>query len=396
MKRCLLRFDPKYLVSTFVLSTKLRIETPTTVSRLTSTVPSAIAVLEINGPSALDYAKRCWRPNQGDNNLQINAIRFGFTRCDGLEQGESIVICRTGECRVEIHCHGGRMASDAILRKLVLCGALEQPANLGRFVRSTDEIAFEAQQDLLLATTLRTTSILLDQFRGSLGLELDTIKSMMIAGNTAEAIRRLTQLNARAELGRHLIEPWQVVLAGPPNSGKSSLLNMLLGYSRAIVHEQAGTTRDLLEERSSFDGWPIELVDGAGIRTATDAIESTGIEQTLQRIATADCTLLLVDRVTGWTQTHDQILNHCSGSVVLVNTKSDLTRVGDHERLNSIPDSITMRVDTSSVTGDGVKELMNSVVSILVPQPLLPGHPVPFRQRHRDMIKDLIRRAADR
>lgn len=372
------------------MSTKNPNDTPTTVSRLTSSVPSAIAVLEINGASALDFAKRCWRPNQGDNTLRINAIRFGFTRCDGLEQGESIVICRTGECRVEIHCHGGRMASDAILRKLVSCGAIEQPANLRGLVRSTDEIASEAQQDLLLATTLRTTSILLDQFRGSLGLELDTIKSMLIASNTAEATRRLTQLNTRSELGRHLIEPWRVVLAGPPNSGKSSLLNRLLGYSRAIVHEQAGTTRDLLEERSSFDGWPIELVDGAGIRTATDAIEAIGIEQTLQRIATADCTLLLVDRTTGWTQAHDQILDHCSGRVVLVNTKSDLNRVGVNVQLGHIPQPITMRVDTSSVTGDGLKELMNSVVSMLVPQPLLPGDPVPFRQRHRDMIKDLI------
>ena len=378
------------------MSTKLLIETHTIVARLTSTVPSAIAVLEINGPSALDYANRCWRPNQGDNNLQINAIRFGFTRCDNLEQSESIVICRTGESRVEIHCHGGRMASDAILRKLIHCGAIEQPANRGWFVRSTDEIASEAQQDLLLATTLRTTSILLDQFRGSLGLELDTIKSTMIAGNTAEAIRRLTQLNARAELGRHLIEPWQVVLAGPPNSGKSSLLNMLLGYSRAIVHEQAGTTRDLLEERSSFDGWPIELVDGAGIRTARDAIEATGIELTLQRIATADCTLLLVDRATGWTHAHDQILDHCSGRVVLVNTKSDLIRVDTNVQGSPIPDSITMQVDTSSVTGAGLKELMNTVVSSLVPQPPLPSDPVPFRQRHRDMINDLIRRAADR
>ncbi len=383
---------------TNALSTKHPNDTPTTVSRLTSRVPSAIAVLEINGPSAVDFAKRCWRPNRGDENLQIDAIRFGFTRCDvtrcdGLEQGESIVICRTGESRVEIHCHGGRMASDAILRKLVFCGAIEQPANLRRFVRSTDEIASEAQQDLLHATTLRTTAILLDQFRGSLGLELDTIKSMLIASNTTEAIRRLTQLNARAEPGRHLIEPWRVVLAGPPNSGKSSLLNMLLGYSRAIVHEQAGTTRDLLEERSSFDGWPIELVDGAGIRMATDAIETIGIEQTLQRIATADCTLLLVDQTTGWTQTHDQILAHSSGRVVLVNTKSDLNTVDANatDSLNSsIPDSITMRVDTSSVTGAGLKELMNTVVSILVPQPLLPGDPVPFRQRHRDRIRDLI------
>ena len=287
------------------------------------------------------------------------------------------------------------MASDAILRNLVSCGAVEQPASLRRIEGSTDEIASEAQQDLLLATTLRTTCILLDQYRGSLSRELASIKSMLMSGNTADAKRRLTQLSDRSELGRHLTEPWRVVLAGPPNSGKSSLLNMLLGYSRAIVHEQAGTTRDLLEERSSFDGWPIELVDGAGIRTATDAIEATGVEQTLQRIATSDCVLLLVDHTTGWTETHDQILNHCLGRVVLVNTKSDLRAVADsfNEESSRIPTAITMRVDTSSLTGIGLEELMNAVVSILVPKPILPGDPVPFRHRHREILADMWRAA---
>jgi len=371
------------------LSTNVCNDTPTTVSRLTSAVPSAIAVLEINGPLALDFVTRCWRPNQGDANLQINAIRYGFTQFDSLAHGESIVVCRTAEHCVEIHCHGGRLASEAILRELVACGALEQPVTFRFSADDNDEIVSEAREDLLRASTLRTTAILLDQLRGSLSQELHSIRSLLIEKDLFQATKRLSQLSARSQLGSHLVEPWRVVMAGPPNSGKSSLLNMLLGYTRAIVHEQAGTTRDLLAERSSFDGWPIELVDGAGIRTATDAIEATGIEQTLERIASADCTLLLVDCITRWTETHHQILTHCSEKVILVVTKSDLIGVDTLEsddRTRDIPKSITTRVDTSSVTGTGLKELMNAVVSFLVPQTLSKGDPVPFRQRHRDIL----------
>jgi tRNA modification GTPase len=362
---------------------------PTTVSRLTSSAPSAIAVLEIDGPLALDFANRCWRPNRGDQVLQLDAIRYGFTRSDCNHSGESIVVCRTGDCRVEIHCHGGRIASETILRTLLSFGAIEQSTTQSRAAEDFDLIGSEARDDLRLATTQRTTAILLDQLRGVLKRELAEIQSLRSLGNTDKAKERLVQLESRSELGRHLIEPWRVVLAGPPNSGKSSLLNLLLGYSRAIVHAQAGTTRDLLSERSSFDGWPIELVDGAGIRTATDAIEAAGIEGTLQRIASADCTLLLMDGSTGWTETHAQILNHCTAKVVFVVTKCDLPDA-EHSELNDGLNAISRSnpdwVYTSSVTGLGMNELMKKVVSVLVPTPVVAGDAVPFRQRHCDII----------
>ena len=358
-------------------------------SRLTSSALSAIAVLEIRGPLALDFVKQCWRPNQGDDGLQIDAIRYGFTRSDSKAQGESIVVCRTGDYRVEIHCHGGRLASESILQSLISFGAIEQPAKLSFAADHCDTIAMEAREDLLLAATQRTTAILLDQFRGALRREFENIQSMWTSGNIEEATRRLERLNSRSQVGSHLIDPWRVVLAGPPNSGKSSLLNLLLGYSRAIVHDQAGTTRDLLAERSSFDGWPIELVDGAGIRTASDAIESAGIESSLHRISTADCTLLTIDGSIGWTETHTRILDHCTGKVVFVFTKCDLTSEAQPE-LGNVPKSIAVsnqeRVYTSSVTGSGLNELMNTVVSVLIPSPINAGEAVPFRQRHREFI----------
>ena len=197
------------------MSTTVCDDTPTTVSRLTSAAPSAIAVLEINGPLALEFVKRCWRPNQGDANLQINAIRYGFSQFHGIAHGESIVVCRTAENCVEIHCHGGRLASEAILRGLVDCGACEQPAELRCSAADNNPIVSEAREDLLRASTLRTTAILLDQMRGALSRELNLIRSLLMERDIFQATKRLTQLNDRSQLGSHLVEPWRVVLVVP-------------------------------------------------------------------------------------------------------------------------------------------------------------------------------------
>ena len=91
-----------------------------------------------------------------------------------------------------------------------------------------------------------------------------------------------------APLGLHLARPWQVVVAGPPNVGKSSLINALAGYPRAIVHWAPGTTRDAVTVETVLDGWPVELCDTAGLRTAGDAVERAGIELARRKMAQAE------------------------------------------------------------------------------------------------------------
>ena len=100
-------------------------------------------------------------------------------------------------------------------------------------------------------------------------------------------------------IGRHLTRPWQVVLTGPPNTGKSSLLNAILGYSRAIVDPTAGTTRDVVTAVTALDGWPVEISDTAGIRATNAAVEQAGIRLAEQRIADADLVVLVLDACSG-------------------------------------------------------------------------------------------------
>ena len=136
------------------------------------------------------------------------------------------------------------------------------------------------------APTLRAAAVLLDQSHGAF--------ASAVAG-CLEDLSQLPRLAALAAVGRHLVEPWQVVLAGPPNVGKSSLINALAGFERSVVAPVAGTTRDVVTVRVAFDGWPVELSDTAGLRDSGEALEAEGIARTKSRLASADLVVWVMD-----------------------------------------------------------------------------------------------------
>ncbi|MCU0708949.1 MAG: GTP-binding protein [Pirellula sp.] len=352
----------------------------TIVTRLTSTAPAAIAVLEVRGPNAHSMIQKHWQAAHGSPNLDINRIRYGYFRTlpgENTQAGESLVVVRRGDDRFELHCHGGQAASTAIIRSLIAAGAIEESRRSWLQKEVAGLRAVEATEDLLMATTQRTASILLDQARGALDRAWNAIEQKVTEGQTAQASERCHALLRYAEVGLHLLNPWRIVLCGPPNVGKSSLLNRLLGYTRAVVHTEAGTTRDLLAESSSIDGWPVTLIDSAGVRESDHALESQGIERARQAIATADRLLLLIDPEEGWTEEHQSIWQSHSGKCLLVQTKSDkISTMSSPSKLPAAASAL------SAVTGDGIEELMQTIAKSLVPDPPPSGAAIPFRSWH--------------
>jgi tRNA modification GTPase len=366
-------------------------ERSTVAIRLTSMVPAAIAVIEVAGPRALEIVGEHWRPHVGSTSLEIHAIRYGTFRATAMTggtalgtavPGESIVVHRSAVDRVELHCHGGIMAADSILRTLECAGVMIATSAdwIAREVR--EPIEAEAIEDLQRATTVRTARVLIDQQRGALRRSFEQIDALMKQAEWRAALTAIEELMHFGDLGGHLVRPWRVVLCGPPNVGKSSLLNRLLGYTRAIVHEQAGTTRDLLSESTSIDGWPVELIDSAGVRCATDAIESQGIARARSAIEQSDRVLLLVDPIQGWTDEHQAIWEQHAPRALIVQTKRDLS-------ISPVwPNDFQVKpLAVSASTGEGIETLMARLSERLVPVVPRPGQAVPFRARHMETLE---------
>lgn len=365
-------------------------------------------MIEFRGSYAAEWIQEHWSPSfavrAASNHLESSApsasgvelkqdsIRFGLFSASGLSArndghgvaGEAVVLCRTGSHRYELHCHGGLAAANIVVQCLEDAGF--EPDNRRGLGNATEESAidYQAIEDLQRAVSLETASLLMDQSRGALSKAVRTLIALINEGETKKAADFIWDLNRWAELGTHLVEPWKIVLAGPPNSGKSSLLNAILGYQRAIVHEQAGTTRDLLAEHTSIGGWPVVIVDSAGVRETVDQIEGAGIAASFVAVGSADCLLLLVPPELGWQTEHDAILSSYRGDrVIVVETKSDL---GNVKGLSVNYPSIA----TSVAEPQSIERLLNEVEKALVPYAPPSGTAIPFRREHVDAFQAVL------
>ena len=353
-------------------------ESATVAAQLTPAGRSAIAVVAAAGPRAERAVDACFQAANGQRlaDQPVNAIRFGRWGGDG---GEELVVCRcTGEDQlaswVEIHCHGGRAAVRAVLDDLVANGCQEIDWREWGLRASPAVITAEAEAALADALTERTAAVLLDQRDGALATEVRHAIAALERGDTILAGDVVNALLERSALGSHLTTPWRVVLAGPPNVGKSSLMNAIVGYQRAIVFDQPGTTRDVVTATTAIDGWPVQLSDTAGIRDATDRLEAAGVEHARQTLAEADLVLAVAEAggesESGW----ETIESQAPAGVPVVRIISKADQVEDAAAL---PRGLI----TSAVTGAGIETLLDAIAAALVPSEPDDGAGVPFTNR---------------
>jgi tRNA modification GTPase len=286
----------------------------------------------------------------------------------GIDSFEEVVLRRRGPEWLEVHCHGGAAVVQTVQASLAQqgCRAVSWQDWIAR--QSADPIATAAHMALANVRTERTAMILLDQYHGALGQAIESTRRTLTAHDRPLAARQIESLLAHAATGLHLTEPWRVVLAGPPNVGKSSLMNALLGYCRAIVHPTPGTTRDVVRAITAIEGWPVELSDTAGLRSGGEAIEQAGIELARRQLAEADLVLLVSDLTHPWSDSLQALLASQPDALVIHN-KADLK--GD---VASRPAGLA----TSALSGQGIDTLIRRVAEGLVPSPPRVGDAVPF------------------
>ena len=335
----------------------------------------AVAVVLVEGAEAAAIVDRCFHSASGKplSDYPLGDIAFGRWLSTS---GEELVVCRRSEERVEIHCHGGKAAVAAVLEALASAGCEAVSWADWGDERGENRIQTQAIEALARATTERTAAILLDQYDGALGGEIQAVVRQLENdddASLAEAQAALNALQAKAAIGRHLTEPFRIVLAGRPNVGKSSLINALAGYRRSIVFDQPGTTRDVVTARAALDGWPVELADTAGIRHAKDPLERVGVQRAERSLAEADVRVLVFDRSCAWSF-EDQALLQTWPDAVVVHNKADLPAVDAPLRPASI--------ETSATTKNGIDRLIQAIVARLAPESPAPGAAVPFDESH--------------
>jgi len=293
---------------------------------LTSSTPGAIGVIELTGPNASRWVLEHFRSVTGKtvNHWPVAITRFGHWKLDA-QHAEELIVVRHSADTFEIHCHAG-MVVQAILAQLATLGANIDPPDT--LATPTLQLTLEQQAEhcLLRATTETTAAILLDQYRGALRKDLSEILNLLSHPAILPAMERLKQLLSYASAGAHLVEPWQVQLAGPPNVGKSSLLNCILGFQRTIVHNSAGTTRDLVQATTALGGWPVCFTDSAGIRSDEELseAETLGIDRALAAAQKMDLIALVLEPSQGLTASHQLFLDRFPEKILLILNQIDL------------------------------------------------------------------------
>lgn len=366
------------------------ITTPTTAAVLTPAARGAIATVSVQGPEAVAMADRFFTSlgKISVRKANVGRILVGHWQAEGEPIGEELVVAKLADDTVEIHCHGGVQASQRILKHLTSIGCQVESWQSRITLQQTDTIVAEANLALPRAVTSQAALHLLDQANGALTREIATIGQLLAHVNFEVADAKLAHLLSLAPFGMHLTQPWLIVIAGPPNVGKSSLLNKIVGYDRAIVLDMPGTTRDVLHATTALDGWPVQFSDTAGIRISDDEIEQAGIAKAKAALKTADLAIVMHDATDLKPAELDESLKELPSALHVVN-KIDLA-----ERVD-LPDSEEM-IATSAVTGHGVSQLITSIVSHLIPYIPQPHEPLPFTKRQVEALKQTHKQVQSR
>lgn len=380
----------------------------TIVAIATAVGRGALAVVRLSGPRSYAIARRHVRKWPHDSRIAtLSELHDNGTPID-----EAVVTLfpgpnsYTGEDTVEFSIHGGQVVPNSLVAALIASGARQ--ANAGEFTRRAvlngkiDMLQAEAIGDLIDATSHAMQRTALNQLDGGLSRRLLALREALIElealiaydvdfpeeddgpiprERIEQASSRITaslkSLLATSSTGELVREGALVVIAGPPNVGKSSLFNALLGRSRAIVTDIPGTTRDALEAVVDGNPWPLRLVDTAGIRDATDQIERLGIEVSEKYLKDADVVLACADERDELPNVVRLLSTMTAASTLPVLTKIDLVSPPHQYDSN--------RLAVSAETGDGLQELLIAIERKLVEShgTADPDAPMLTRVRHQ-------------
>ena len=386
----------------------------------TGTQVSAIGIIRLSGDETFRVIDRLFFPYSGKKMSESADRRliFGELRDRG---GELLDVCLctisraphsyTGENTAELQCHGSPTVLRAALDELFALGARQ--AAPGEFTKRAflngrmELCAAEAVADIIDAETVECAKNAAGQLSGAISRKVDGIYSALtdisshyhavldypdediedfqLERSLTSALTELERLLQSHERGKLMTGGIPAAIAGRPNAGKSSLLNALLGYDRAIVTAIPGTTRDTIEEKLRIGRLTLRLIDTAGIRDTDDEVERLGVERSRAAMSKAELVIAVVDGSGEITDEDREVIAQAEAAPkgIVVLSKRDIAEP-DAEITTALP-----VVSLSSVTGDGMDEL-ERVIAEQFPLPEVPAGEILTNVRQADAVKRAI------
>lgn len=380
---------------------------------------SAIGILRLSGDKAINIVDKLFIPHSGKKMSESEDRKLVFgSLCDLDGQTLDICLCTisraphsyTGENTAEIQCHGSPAVLRAALDAVFALGARQ--ALPGEFTKRAflngrmDLTSAEAVADIIDAETAEAAKNAAGQLGGAIGRRIDKIYDFLtdlsshyhavldypdediedftLAAYKAElhaAIAELKRLADSYSGGKLLHGGIPAAIIGRPNAGKSSLLNAVLGYDRAIVTNIPGTTRDTIEEKLRLGGVLLRLTDTAGLRETDDEIERLGVMRSHEAMENAELVIAVIDG-SGEVTAEDEEIIRCAEKAphaVVAVSKSDLGKIA------VLPETTLPVVELSSMTGEGLEKLAE-VIKTLFPMPDAPAGEILTNARQAEAV----------
>lgn len=362
----------------------------------TASLNAAISIVRMSGKGSKEIVEQIF---VSKTKLESRRMTYGFIADHRTNQKIDEVMAvylpapgtYTREDVVEINCHGGQVSAQRILELIVGLGA--RIAERGEFTLRAflngriDLAQAESVVDLVKAKTVKAFDCSLNQLGGAMSVRvkhiltqlIDLIADITVSIDYPEedieevsldrirtgiglVIREIEALLKNAEHSRLIRDGAKVAIVGKPNVGKSSLMNLLLGEVRVIVTDVPGTTRDTIEEVISIEGYPVRLIDTAGIRETEDFVEKIGIEKTKIAANSADIILLILDASRDLDEDDFSLLEHFSDrNLLIVANKSDLPSAWE---VSVLPEQLRGNVLLTAVKNGGDRAVQNILARI--------------------------------